>query len=388
MNAQDVLGSLAEGTRSIERLIGQLDEIQVAFNARFDALVAQKGSLVDRLVELMASSPEAMPSELRPAVDEEMVRQREQLDERRRKLHREYLPQRERAADELLQQAQAQLAQLRAANPSLNEREEAHKKLKAELEAGLAQRNDEIRRLSRGLGVALRFGAISRADRDRQRSIGKLEAVNASIRDVRQEWDQLRSQIEKEQTSSRERWQLEKIAVARLRTELDQLDNDRTRESLALRRALRVTLETLTSAPAAPDPGLASGLEELAALNVEAGQYEKGLAAVGGLVGLCRGIADGTGAVIKSIEGLKGEQDMHSAHLKPLRFSLPAECESLHRQWPVLASQFADEKLLGNHPLDFAASVQPILNGPLSQKTIEATFKALGVMISQATANW
>ena len=123
-------------------------------------------------------------------------------------------------------------------------------------------------------------------------------------------------------------------------------------------------------------------------LNNETDDYHEGLASVGGLIGLAGGLSNGLEAIIQSIEGLRSEQRMHSAHLGPLSLSLPPRVEAFHKQWPALTQQFADKKTMGAQPANFAAAVQPLLEGPLSEASIEAMFDDLGSMIRQATASW
>jgi hypothetical protein len=79
---------------------------------------------------------------------------------------------------------------------------------------------------------------------------------------------------------------------------------------------------------------------------------------------------------------------MHSAYLKPLDFRLPEAVETFHQQWPVLRREFVDEETVSAHPAEFAARVQPLLEGPLSEERIKAMFDALGSMIERAAAQW
>jgi hypothetical protein len=385
MNGDQVLGYLAQQEKAIEALIQQLDEIQVAFNAQYDAFKARHDATLDRLTDWIAGQLDAAGSSLRAAVEAQLPEERQQIDERRQKVQETYLPQRQQAADALLAKAQAELAQLRALNPQFDDREEGFKRQKVDLEARLAALNEEIRRKSRGLGVAWHFRAITKADRERQQVLGKLEAVNDSLYTVRRQWEEERKKMGQFQAAYQEQWQLESIAVARLQSELDQLDDPARREDLALRRVIRRVLDDLKET--SPGPGDAD-VQEMVELNIQTDAYHEGLASVGGFIGLLHGIHSGLEAIGKSIEGLKKEQEMHSAYLKPLSFSLPPAIEAFHRQWPALAQQFADEKTIGAHPADFAAAVKPLLEGPLSQASIEAMFGNLGAVVQQATQAW
>lgn len=388
MNVDQVLRYLEQQEEAIEALIVQLDEIQVAFNAQFDQFKARHDDALDRLTDQIAERPDAIHPDLQAAVEERLPVELQRIDERRQKVCTQYLPQRRKAADDLLHKAQAELAQLRDLNPQLDEREEALKKQKAALEAQLAELNEEIRQKSRGLGVVRHFLAITKADRERHRVLGKLEATNDSLYEVRRIWEQERQKTEELQKAYQEQWQLESMAVARLQAELDGLDDEAARDDLALRRAVRHVLDALKEPSPSPDPELHARLQDMVDLNIQTDDYHAGLASVGGVIGLSGGVRSGLQALGQSIEGLKREQQMHKAYLKPLSFSLPPRVEAFHKQWPALAKRFADEKHIGAQPADFSASVQPLLDGPLSEASIEAMFGDLGKMIKKATAGW
>jgi hypothetical protein len=388
MNGKRLLQYIDQQRQEIQHLVDQLDEVQVAFNAQFDQFKARHDATLDRLSDQVYEQMGAIPPELRATIEQQAAEERAHIEERRHKVREEYLPQRQKAADDLLQQAQAEVAELRALNPQLDAQEEELKAEKAGLEAQLAEHNETIRRKSRGLGVVLNFPAIFKADRERQRIIGKLEGVNGPLARVRNEWEQKRKQTEAHQAELQQRWQLESIAVARLQSELDQLDDNAQREALAMRRAIRHVLDALKTPTSSTDPDVDAGLKEMIQLNIQTDDYHDGLASVGGVIGLARGVSSGLEAIGKSVEGLVQEQQMHSAYLKALDFSLPARVDAFHKQWPALARQFADEQVVGAHPADFSAQVKPLLEGDLSQARIEAMFDDMGAMIKQATARW
>lgn len=388
MNASKILDYLDGQQLAIENLIGQLDEIQVAFNAQFDQFKSQHDAMLDRLTDQLAGRLDDIDPALRMAVDQRLPMERRHIDERRQKVQEDYLPRRQQAADELLTQAQVELAELRALNPRLDAREEELKSERAKLESLLEGLNEAIRRKSRGFGVVRHFLSITRDDRQRQRIVGKLELINDSLLQVRREWEDKHEETRASQAKLQEQWQLESIAVARLQSELDQLDDRFRCEDLALRRAIRHVLDALKEPVSSSDAKLAAGLKEMVELNVQTDAYHEGLASVGGLIGLLRGIISGLQAIHKSIDGLRREQEMHSAYLRPLDFALPARVEAFHKQWPTLARQFHDEKTHAAQPAAFAIAIQPLLEGPLSQASIESMFNDMGAMIERATANW
>jgi DNA repair exonuclease SbcCD ATPase subunit len=388
MNASKLIRYLDDQNEAIEALIAQLDEVQVAFNAQFDEFKARHDATLDRLTDQIADDLSASSPQLVAAIEERLPEERQRIDERRQNVREEYLPKRQQAADDLLNKAQAELAELRALNPQLDAQEEELKAEKAGLEARLAKLNEEIRKLSRGLGVVRHFLAITKADQERQRVIGKLELINNSLRQVRQSWEQKREETEQHQADLQNKWQLEGVAVARLQSELDQLDDEARREDLALRRAIRNVLDNLKEILPSPQADLDAELRQMVELNIRTDAYHEGLASVGGMIGLLRGISSGNAAIRQSVEGLQNEQQMHSAYLKPLDFQLPSSVETFHKQWADLARQFADEVTIGAHPADFSSAVEPLLAGPLSESSIEEMFNSLGRMIQQATAQW
>ena len=388
MKANDMLRYLEDQSQAIEALIDQLNEVQVEFNAQFDRFKAQHDVALDRLTDQVADHMGDVGPQLRQAVEERLPEERKRIEERRQRVRAEYLPKRQQAADDLLTRAQAEVTRLRALNPQLDEREESLKREKAELEARIAELNGEIRRKSRGLGLVRHFMSITQADRERQRILGKLEATNNALYSTRREWEQQRAQVEEEQAALQEGWQLESIAVARLRSELDQLDDPQQRDALALRRAIRYVLDALQDSTTSSSADLATRLEEMVKLNHETDAYHEGLASVGGVIGLLGGINSGLTAIHKSIVGLEQEQQMHSAYLKPLSFSLPPRVQTFHQLWPELTEQFKDEAAIGSHPTFFSDAVEPLLEGPLSQANIEAMFNDLGAMIERSTAAW
>jgi hypothetical protein len=388
MNADKIIQYLDTQKQAILAVTDQLDEVQVVFNAQFDEFKAQHDATLDRLAQQVTGRMADISPDLRTAIQEQQIKERGRIDERRQKIREEYLPQRRDAADDLLKRAQAELAELRALNPQLDQKEETLKGLKARLEAELDALNKEIRHKSRGLRLVRHFLAITRADWERHRILGRLETISESLRDVRHEWKEAQKRVQTHQAAFQETWQPESIAIARLQSELDQLDDGIRREDLALRRAIRYVLDALKEPPSSSSPELDAGLQQMIELNIRTDAYHEGLASVGGVIGLLRGLHSGMEAIGSSIAGLIAEQEMHKAYLKPLDFHLPPSVEAFHEQWATLAPQFADEKTIGAHPIDFSAAVQPLLDGPLSQARIEAMFGELGAMIEQATAAW
>ncbi len=388
MNSEQMITWVGEQRMLIDAVVDQLEEVQVAFNAQFDAFLSEHNATLDRLADLVFDRLDSVSGELRSAIDEQLGEERDRIEQRRNKIRDDYLPRREQAADSLLEIAQKELAQLRSLNPQLDEREEKLKAQKASLEARLEELNSTIHRESRGLGVVLRYISINRTDRERQRVIGRLEGINESLRDVRNIWQEESRKTEEVQDAYQQQWQLESMAVARLKAELDQLEDPVQSAELALRRAVQHTLDRLDHVPAEQNPQLQNDLIRMVDLNARTDEYHVGLASVGGLIGLLRGIGSGMEAISKSLEGVRNEERMHSAYLRSLAYSLPPQVDRFHSQWSALAVQFASEEFIGNHPGEFSLQVKPLIEGPLSRTRIKDMFDALGAMITKATASW
>jgi hypothetical protein len=388
MKVAEILRYFQAQEEAIEALIGQLNEVQVAFNARYDAFKAQHDATLDELTDTLGANLELLNPSLRAEIEERLTTERTIIEERCQKLREEYLPKRQAAADELLRQAQAELADFRVLNPQLDQQEEELKAEKEGLVAQLQALNDQIRKTSGGLGLVVNFLSIIRADRERHRILGKLEALNESLHQVRSQWDKERARVNQRQAALQGRWQMESIAAARLQSELDQMDNPDKSQELALQRAIRHVLDNLKVPTPGSDAAINERLQDMIQLNIHTDEYHAGLASSGGLIGLLGGIQKGMQAMRASIEALKSEQEMHSAHLPALDLKLPKEAEAFHRQWPALTKEFSDEKTIGADPSTFQARVEPLLTGPLSERSIEALFASLNAMIQQATARW
>jgi hypothetical protein len=388
MDVAELMNYLDSQNDAIQELVDQLDEVQVAFNAEYDRFRSEHDARLETLTEEVSARLEDVHPALQTAVEERYQEELSLIDERSEEVRVLYLPARQQSADSLLARAQADQAKLRALNPELDTREEDLKRQKAGLEARLAELNEGIQEKSAGLGVLLNFMTITEADRDRQRVIGKIEVVNNSLQAVRDEWVREAREGEARQAEYQRRWRLESMAVARLHAELERTEAPGFRQELALRRAVRHVLDALSEPPPSSLPDIDLGLREMVELNSQTDSYHVGLASVGGVIGLLRGVLSGMQAIQRSIAGLANEQEMHKAYLSPLVFHLPPRVEEFHRQWPILAKRFSDEDVIGSHPSRFSEAVTPLLEGPLSQALIESVFDDMGKMIERATTKW
>jgi chromosome segregation ATPase len=382
------LQHLDQQHEQIQAVIHELDECQIAFNARYDQFRLQHDAQLDHLTEQLMDALERLPPGAQHDIEARAVVERDALNERRAELRETLLPAAQAEADQLLQKAQDELARVRALNPTLDAKEERLKAIQARLRSELETLNEEIRDKGRGLGVVTHFLEVHRADKQRAHVLGRLEIIAESLRDLRQEWARTRIEAASLQGELQSQWQAKSLEVARLQEELDSLDDDTRREALAWRRAVSHVLDNLQTpidgAPATLQPALARMVE----LNEQTDDYHASLAGTAGLIATLTGIQSGLAAIRRSVEGLQHEQEMHSAYLKPLSFELPAAARAFEGRWEPLAKRMADEKAVASHPKDFLSAVAPLQEEMLSVAQIEQVFEAYGQTIEAATQGW
>jgi hypothetical protein len=298
------------------------------------------------------------------------------------------IPEIQAEADAVLQKGRPLNDELRKLNPRLDRREEELKAQRSALEGELDQLNEQIRRLSGCLSVVVNFLKISRLGRERQEVIGQLKVIQQELKRVREEWQEAQSQTQAQQETLQAQWQAHTLKTAQLQGELDYLDEDASREGLALRRAVRHLMDNLKEPIACPADDIRGQLGALAELNILTDDYQKGLGSVGSFMSVLDGITEGLTRFNESVRGLIEEQRMHSAHLPELHTSVPGEVLAFHEQWGDLAQRVQDESRLCTHPAEFLAFVGPALEGNLSELNIRAMFDGLGQALDRATSRW
>lgn len=234
----------------------------------------------------------------------------------------------------------------------------------------------------------INFIKISKLDRRRQRVIGKLEAVQRELKEVREEWQKTHTQIQDEQETLQAQWQESTLTLAQLQTELNYLDEEVSREALARRRAVRFVIDDLKEPVACPDGDLKQELDSIVTVNVQTDDYQEGLGSVSGLMSVLEGIMKGMERFDESVNGLITEQKMHSSYLSKLNVSLPEEVLAYHKQWDGLRQKVRDDGIHCANPVKFVTAVRPVVEGDLSEASIKAMFDGLGQALNRATHKW
>ena len=387
-SSEQLSAYLTENIKKIGRVRKEVEEIQIGFNSSFVEWKAKHDAKLERLTENVMESWEMIGPALQQDIDTHRREERHRLDKRQEQLRVKLLPEAQIEADQLLENGRYLTEGLREVNPQLNQREEDLKAQRATLEGELTQLNEQIRHLSGCAGTVINFGKITRLDRQRQRIIGQLQAVHKDLKDVREEWQITLQEIEAEQLDLQNQWQQKTLELARLQDELNYLEDDTSRESLAYKSATRYVLDNIKEPIPCPDQDLKGELDQMVELNVHSDNYQQGLGSVSGVIALLDGVSQGLERFSESLQGLIDEQRMHSSYLPPLTLSVPVEVMDFHEQWEGLFQKVQDDHQICAQPEMFFESIQPVIDQDLSEDKIKAMFNNLGQALNQATESW
>jgi predicted nucleic acid-binding Zn-ribbon protein len=378
---------LSDNRRKIDAVGREVEEIQVGFNSAYVEFKADHDAQLASLTETLFEKLDSIGPELRDRIDGRAVEERRLLAERRTELRENLIPQTQAEADAVLAQAQEQTKALRQLNPRLDEREELYKTQQAALETKLAQLNSEISQRSRGLGFITHFISVAKLDRQRHRILGQLETLAHNLKEVREEWQASQQEFQAGQEALQGQWRDLSLRAAELKRELAYLDDDAQRESLAVKRAVRHTLDNLKEPVSCPR-NLRAGLEAMIELNVKTDAYQEGLGTVGGLIALLDSVGKGMDSFQESVGGLIGEQRMHSEFLPGLKLRLPDSAIAFHKQWDGLRAKMRDDARLCAHPAEFLEAARPVIQRDLSNEAVTGMFNSLGQALTEATEKW
>ena len=388
ISAEQLSDYLTEIIQKISRIQKEVEEIQVGFNSSFVEWKAKHDAKLERLSEAVLDRWETIGLDLQQKIETRWDEERSTLEKRREQLREELIPEIQAEADRLLENGQYLTESLRELNPQLNQREENLKARRAALEEELAQLNEQIRRLGGCIGVVINFSKISGLDRQRQRIIGELKAVQKDLKEVREEWQGTSVEIKAEQDDLQSQWQQKTLELSRLQGELNYLDDDNKRESLAHRSAGCHVIDHIKEPIDCPDQEIQSELDQMVELNNQTDTYQLGLGSVSGMIALLDGINQGLLRFKESVQGLIDEQRIHSSYLPRLKVSLPGEVLDFHKQWDGLYQKVQDDRQICSDPETFLESIQPVIDQDLSEPVIKGMFDDLGKALKEATQSW
>ncbi|NJN66198.1 MAG: hypothetical protein HC884_05540 [Chloroflexaceae bacterium] len=390
---------LTDTTRRIEQVRNELDEVQAGFTTSYAEFRAKHDAELARLTDLVLKHLDSTESHeghqngvlnpaLRQKIDRRFEQERKAARQRRDDL-RTLIPEREAELDHTLEMAQEKERELRRKNPVFDQREEQIKAEIARLREEIQQLDKRLKALNRGcLGFLLNFQKIDRVDRQRQQLIGRMRSQQEALYGVRVEWQQFKKSASEEQTRLQQAWNEQNLALAHLRSELEQLEEEARLEALARRRAVFKELDDLKTPDLCEQSQLEPDLRQMLVLNHQTDHYHEGLTRVAGLIALLDGLQQGMKLFSQSVRSVIDQQRQHSAHLPPLTISLPAWVVEFHELWEPLRQQVRNEARLSKVPLEFVDTVRPTMEKTLTEQTIKQMFKELGDALNAATRAW
>ncbi len=286
-------------------------------------------------------------------------------------------------ADEVLAHIQQATAQLREMNPKLNEREEKLKSDVAQQQKTLNDLNAQISQLSRGLGVLLHSVKIFTLDRERWKTLGRLEQLEEELHKVRLDWKNLSDRTTKDETKWKDQWQQKTLQLNQLRQQYDYLSQNTAAEAQH-----RATVYIVDNLKALPDASEAATLQPMIDLNIQTDDFQAALGSVSEILGTLTGVREGIKRFKASLHSLDAEQQQHSDYLSPLHFQLSDDVLAFSQTWEDLIAKTKDEKALATHPADFVAAMKSFMAERLSNDRISQFFDALGAALNAATSSW
>jgi DNA repair exonuclease SbcCD ATPase subunit len=377
MKADEFLGYLNTQMGKLQQTYDEIGHVQREYQGIYVTFRADHDRTLQALMDTRAGS---LPDPLPAQVEERLPAERKAMAQRADELNKQ-IAAKQGEADAKIAAVQAGIAEIRALNPRLDQREEQLKAMIAFRTQALHDLNAKVSKLASGLGFALHFGKIHALDNDRHRLVGQLETLNEDLVKVRKEWQEKHDASAASQAQEQAAWQGMMVEVGRLKAERDGLTADP--EAQVRRRALLYVLDNLKSLPGA-DPEL----QKMAALNIQTDDFQSALGAVAGLMGTVNGVRQGLQGLAASVAALIDEQTRNSQYLPELKLDVPEEAAAFDRQWDELIACVRDEKVLAQHPTDFVRATRPFAEERLTKERIGAYFDALGGALKSATAGW
>jgi len=373
---------IRENRKRIADVYREIEEVQYQFNSLYEQQAVERQSLIVTYAPLLQDA-EDLSGEMTSLLSEQEQLARTAIEEEIAKLEPEIAVKRS-SGDDLVQEAQRRVADLRKQNPILDRQEEALKARHATLQSEVEQLDAEIKELNRfPIGWLTNAIKLRRLRKQRLGVFRNAGAVGKGVRTVRKKWQAKKKVLQDQQADLRNRWQALSVEVSQLQSRLDHLTaniDQQTKQNAAQR--LLNDLQELPTGAGSWKPRL----DPLVELNRNEAIYRTGLRTVSEILGLLNGLGEGLDRFIRSVGTVYEEQRRYK--LSPLKVRVPTAVTSFHDVWPEFQSKVKDEKYLGTHPLEFSQRVQDFTRERLSEKAIKRMFKDMGDALTKATKAW
>ncbi len=383
MNLADFFKYTRDNRKRIEDTYREIEEIQYQFNELFARQSQERQKVVASLIPLLIAESADLPPEIAQPLEDREQMERKALRDELAALRVEETDKRLKV-DNLVVEAQRQVAHLREQNPILNQQEEELKARRAAMQQELQRLNAEIEGMHMfPIGWLTKAGKRRRLSVERQQLTENLTAMTEGIRQVRTKWQEEKKALEESQASLRNQWQAMSVEVAQVQNRAEHLAANL--DALGKRNAAQNWLNELQEAP------VASGvwkerLAPLLELNRSRAAYEAGLKSVSEILGLLKGIGEGMDRFIRSVSTVYEEQRRYK--LPMINLELSDAVTSFHAFWPDTQAKVKDEKFLGTHPLEFSQRVQSLIQQRLNERSIQRMFEDMGEALNRATKAW
>jgi hypothetical protein len=377
MKADEFLGYLNAQMSRLQQTYDEIGHVQREYQGSYVTFRADHDRTLQTLADTRAGS---LPDPLPAQVEERLPAERQALAQRVDELSKQ-IAAKQAEADARIAAVQASMAEIRALNPQLDQREEQLMAKIAFRTQALHDLNAQVSKLAGGIGFVLHFGKIHGLDNDRHRLVGQLETLNGDLVKVRKEWQEKHEAFTASQAKEQADWQAMMVEVGRLKAERDGLAVDP--EAQARRRAVLYVLDNLKALP-----GAGPEWQQMVELNVQTDDFQAALGAVAGLMGTVGGIRQGLERLGASVSALIDERSRNSQYLPELKLEVPKEAAAFDQQWDELVVCVRDEKALAQNPTDFVRATRPFVEERLTKERIGVYFEALGGALKAATAGW
>jgi hypothetical protein len=382
LTANEFTDFLSGQCRQIAAAFAEIEEVQKEFQGAYTRLKAEHDKTLHTLADQIEGQANGAGHILQPQIEARIPEEQQIITKQIDDLARQAALLRVKADDELAV-GQKTLAELRKANPKLNEREETLKADVSQQQHALADSNTQIDQAGKGLGFLVHAGKIHTLDRERQQTLGRLQQLEEELRKVRQEWKDQSSTTAKTEMDLQQQWQQYTAQLSQVQQQHDYLAQNTSAE--VQHRAIVYVIDHLKSLPAGGD---APTLQPIIDLNTQLANFQTALGSVAGVLGLLKGVDDGLKRFDESVQSVIAEQQRHSEFLPALRVELDDQVTAFGQNWTDLIAKSKDEKALATHPEEFVAAMQPFLDERLSQEHIAQFFVAMGKGLEHATARW
>lgn len=397
----------------LEDVEARLCAVQSHYEDFFAQIGRIKESELDQLEALVQRRRSDLPTWLAGALQRVGPEVEAEVDARIQALAAERDEQRDTA--ENLREHSLQLeAEIHARNVSLDGREEDLKTRNEALLARVERYNRKIREMSGGFGFFYNILDVRKLRRERLELDREQADVAAHIENLRDRWRKAEAAYTESEDARRAAWQDARNLAAQIQTRLQWLTDSRERV------VYRTTLERAMGDNPSPQPTARGGervcpgcgygnpdqgilcqacgarlgedradlegsLAEIAAAVHVHDAFSAGMAASQQLIGLIRGLISGHEAFVESVQDMLDTQTRYPVSV--LEIDVPDRSVAYAALFSELRDSLAEDRQ--EHPLDFAARAEDLLDGRLSEETISDYFEGMGEALSKAAeAQW